>query len=58
MTSTSATHDKDATPRGWEVATLEDLLDASAASGVQAGALYRAINHLARVHTERVSDAR
>lgn len=58
MTSTSATHSKDATPQWWEAATLEDLLDASAASGVQAGALYRAINHLARIHAERVSDAR
>lgn len=58
MTSTSAAHDKDATPRGWEAATLEDLLDASAASGVQAGALYRAINHLTRIHSERISDAR
>ena len=56
MTSTSA--NKNTTPHGWEVVTLEDLLDASAACGVQAGALYRAINHLARVHAERVSDAR
>lgn len=58
MTSTSATHRKDATPHCWEVATLGDLLDASAASGVQAGALYRAINHLADLSAERVSDSR
>ena len=57
MTSTSA--NKNTTPHCcWEVVTLEDLLEASAACGVQAGALYRSINHLARVHAERVSDAR
>ena len=57
VTSTIATHSKDATPQWWEAATLEDLLEASAACGVQAGALYRAINHLARVHAERVGEA-
>ena len=57
MTNTSATHGKDATPHCWEVATLEDLLDASAASGVQAGLLYRAIDHLADLSAERVSNA-
>ena len=57
MTSTSATHSKNATPQWWEVATLEDLLRASAASGVQAGALYRAVHHLARIHAERVGEA-
>lgn len=56
VTSTSA--NKTTTPHGWEMVTLEDLLSASAACGVQAGALYRAINHLARVRAERVSDAR
>lgn len=58
MTSASATHSKDAAPHYREAATLEDLLDASAASGVQAGALYRAIDHLARIHAERISDTR
>lgn len=57
MTSTIATHSKDAAPQWWEAATLEDLLEASAACGVQAGALYRAINHLTRVHAERVGEA-
>lgn len=58
MTSTSAKHRKIATPRCWEVATLGDLLDASAACGVQAGLLYRAIDHLADLSAERVSDSR
>ena len=40
----------------WETATLGDLLCASAATGIQAGALYRAIHHLARINTERVGD--
>ena len=57
MTSTIATHSKDATPQWWEAATLEDLLEASAACGVQAGALYRAINHLTRILAERVGEA-
>ena len=57
MTSTIATHSKDATSQWWEAATLEDLLEASAACGVQAGALYRAINHLTRIHAERVGEA-
>lgn len=41
----------------WETATLEDLLELSVASGVEAGDLYRAARHLAHVGTESVSYA-
>lgn len=34
----------------WETATLGDLLDLSAVSGVPAGLLYRAVYEVARIH--------
>ena len=49
-------HTKIAASLDWETATLGDLLDVSAATGVQAGALYRAIHHLARINPERGGD--
>ena len=48
------THNRVAAPLEWETATLEDLLDLAAESGIQAGLLYRAIHHDARVDAERV----
>lgn len=50
--------DKIAASLDWEAAPLGDLLDLSASVGVEAGDLYRAVNHLARVHAERVRDVR
>lgn len=57
MTTTIPPAHNNAAPLDWETATLGDLLDWSAASGIQAGALYRAIHHLARVDAEGVRDS-
>ena len=46
MTSTSATHDKDATPQRREVATMDDLWRESDLVGVPAGALLSAAHQL------------
>ena len=46
MTSTSATHRKDATPQSREVATVSDLWRLSDATGVPAGAILRALDKL------------
>lgn len=49
-------YSKIAAPLDWETATVSDLLDLSAATGVQAGLLYSAIHHRARVNAERVGN--
>ena len=55
LNGTTTAH-KIAATLDWETATMGDLLDLSAESGVQAGLIYRAIHHRARIDPERVSD--
>ena len=56
MTSTSATHSKDATPSKWGTATVQDLWSLSDAGGVSAGAIFCALDQCVRGDAESVGD--
>ena len=56
MTSTSATHSKDATPQPREAATMGDLWRLSDATGIPASAILRALDKLEGADAEGRSE--